>query len=229
MYGIRQQQQTSTNTESSSTQQQEQHSFLSGIVRNQQTNEIWTWSGNELYSYVHSKRNIFSKVIRALSKLILSFVTFFIVTSITAIIVRVLTSSGVVIMFPLFSLIQRMGCLLRNTSVYETEMILSISYPWMGAARDAIRTRYNNRRGGNDNTGGGEAVGNNAINHTPSHLVVAHLTKVFLYYLMYEACQPLLGEVLYGKSMPASISACLFGYTMILEYFNMVFIRSALR
>ena len=62
----------------------------------------------------------------------MSAMAFFLITSVTSLIVRVLTSSGVVLMFPLFSLFRGMGL------PGADERILSQSYPWIGTARAAI-------------------------------------------------------------------------------------------
>lgn len=63
----------------------------------------------------------------------MSTLSFFLITSVTSLIVRVLTSSGVVLMFPLFTFFRNvMG--LRGAD----ERILSLSYPWIGSARAAV-------------------------------------------------------------------------------------------
>jgi len=159
--------------------------------------------------------------------LILSFLAFFLVTTVTSLIVRVLTSSGVALMFPLFSFFRRMGMryvdnkivwvmmylfvILTNAlSLFDSgadERILAMSYPWIGIAHTAIRNRNI---------------------HPQSHLIWAHLAKILLYYIMYEACQAAWSVVLYAKSIPESLPVWIYGMAMILEYFSMVFVRSAL-
>ncbi len=94
--------------------------------------------------------------------LLLSTLAFFLITSVTALIVRVLTSSGVVFMFPLFTFFRTMGL------PGADERILSLSYPWIGTARMAIANQHI---------------------HPQRHLVWAHCMKIVLYYVMYEACQ----------------------------------------
>lgn len=133
--------------------------------------------------------------------LLLSVLAFFLITSVTALIVRVLTSSGVVLMFPLFTLFRRLGLAGAN------ERILALSYPWIGSARLAI---------------------SNANVHPQRHLVAAHVTKIVLYYVMYEACQAAWSVVLYAKSIPEALPVWIYGFAMIWEYYSMVFIRSAL-
>jgi hypothetical protein len=118
----------------------------------------------------------------------MSAMAFFLITSVTSLIVRVLTSSGVVLMFPLFSLFREMGL------PGADERILSQSYPWIGTARVAI--------------------GNQRI-HPQSHLVAAHSFKIVLYYAMYEACQAAWSIVLYNKSIPQGLPVWIFGFCMI--------------
>ena len=160
--------------------------------------------------------------------LLLSTLAFFLITSVTSLIVRVLTSSGVVLMFPLFNVFRTMG-------LRADERILSLSYPWIGRARVAIANQHV---------------------HPQGHLVWAHCMKIVLYYVMYEACQA--GEtlqihfylvpthiprstqmkfipcsqawsvVLYAKSIPEALPIWIFGFAMIWEYFSMVFVRSAI-
>jgi hypothetical protein len=92
----------------------------------------------------------------------MSVLAFFLVTSVTSLIVRVLTSSGVVLMFPMFTLLRSLGLTGAN------ERVISLSYPWIGAARAAVSAERS---------------------HPQGHLVCAHVTKVLLYYIMYEGCQ----------------------------------------
>ena len=88
------------------------------------------------------------------------------------------------------------------------DRILGLTYPWIGRARSAMQQRNL---------------------HPGSHLIWAHLGKILLYYVMYEACQATWSSVLYGKSIPAAMPVWIFGMAMFWEYFTMVFVRSALR
>ena len=134
--------------------------------------------------------------------LFISFLGFFLITSVTALIVRVLTSSGVVLMFPLFAWFRFIGM------PGADDRILGLSYPWIGRARNAVRLR--------------------AI-HPDSHLIWAHIAKIALFYIMYEASQASWSVVLYGKSIPEGLPVWIYGFAMIWEYYTMVFVRSALR
>ncbi len=88
------------------------------------------------------------------------------------------------------------------------DRILSLSYPWIGRARNVVRLRNI---------------------YPDSHLISAHLLRIVLYYVMYEASQAAWSVVLYGKSVPNGLPIWVYGFTMIWEYFNLIFVRSALR
>lgn len=114
----------------------------------------------------------------------MSLLSFFLVTSVTALIVRVLTSSGVVLMFPMFEMFRHAGI------PGADERILALSYPWIGADRRAVRTNQT---------------------HPQNHLICAHMTKIVLYYVMYEACQAAWSVVLYNKSIPEALPVWIYG------------------
>ncbi|KAL3777962.1 hypothetical protein ACHAW5_003396 [Stephanodiscus triporus] len=174
-------------------------SFTSGYVKSMQTQESWGWNKEQLEAF---EQNSFMEwATRKLGVLFMSTLAFFLITSVTSLIVRVLTSSGVVLMFPLFTFFRTMGL------PGADERILSLSYPWIGTARLAIA---------NQNV------------HPQEHLVGAHCFKIVLYYVMYEACQAAWSVVLYAKSIPAALPVWIYGFAMIWEYFSMVFVRSAL-
>jgi len=173
--------------------------FTSGHVKSMETQERWGWHKEQLEAYEHG--SFVEWVLRKLGVMLMSTLAFFLITSVTSLIVRVLTSSGVVLMFPLFTCFRSLGMSGAN------ERILSLSYPWIGSARVAIANRHV---------------------HPQSHLVWAHVTKIILYYVMYEACQAAWSVVLYAKSIPEALPVWIYGFAMIWEYFSMVFVRSAL-
>eukprot|EP00550_Attheya_septentrionalis_P003759 CAMPEP_0198283350 /NCGR_PEP_ID=MMETSP1449-20131203/2972_1 /TAXON_ID=420275 /ORGANISM="Attheya septentrionalis, Strain CCMP2084" /LENGTH=887 /DNA_ID=CAMNT_0043979935 /DNA_START=171 /DNA_END=2834 /DNA_ORIENTATION=- len=184
--------------------------YRDGHLIHVQNKERWSWRKHELpafarpplWSWQRFHTNPIPWFFGKIGDLLSGLLTFFLITSITALIVRVLTSSGVVMMVPLFACFRVMG--LPGAS----DRILALSYPWIGRARAAIQRR----RVGRD-----------------SHLVASHLAKIFLYYSMYEGCQAAWSVLLYGgKSIPEGVPIVLFGFCMIWEYFSMVFVRSAL-
>jgi len=168
-----------------------------GFFHSISTNERWNWRKEMLEPITNFSTWFQNK----LGTLFLSFLSFYLITSITALIVRVLTSSGVVLMFPIFSIFRALG--MPNAD----DRLLSLSYPWIGRALTQItRSQI----------------------HPPSHFIWAHFFKIFLYYCMYEASEAAWSVVLYGKSIPESLPIWIYGFAMIWEYFCMVFVRSAL-
>jgi len=174
-------------------------SFTSGYVKSVETQERWGWHKEQMETF--EDNSFVEWVLKKIGIMLMSALAFFLITSVTSLIVRVLTSSGVVLMFPLFTCFRAMGM------PGADERILSLSYPWIGSARVAI---------------------SNQRVHPQSHLVWAHVTKIVLYYVMYEACQAAWSVVLYAKSIPEALPVWIYGFAMIWEYFSMVFVRSAL-
>jgi hypothetical protein len=131
----------------------------------------------------------------------MALLAFSMIMSITALIVRLLTSSGVMVLMPLFSISRALG-------INPDERILMYSYPWIGRATRLIR-----RQG----------------THPVNHFLIANVGKLFLLYTMYESCQVMWSSMLYPKSIPTNLPLWVFGNAMIIEYFSMLFVRSALR
>lgn len=172
--------------------------YRDGVVRNAASDEIWNWSKSQLERY--DSANFSDWFARKVGIIVQSALSFFLVTSVTSVIVRVLTSSGVVMIFPIFSLLRHLG-------LPANDRVLALSYPWIGRAISASQ-----RRG----------------IHPVGHLLGAHATNIFLVYLMYEACQAAWSSILYGKSIPEGLPIWIYGFAMIWEYFAMIFVRSAL-
>jgi len=175
-------------------------SLQTGYLQNLETKERWGWTKQQLESY-DGNDSVADWILKKIGALIMSLLAFFLITTVTSLIVRVLTSSGVVLMFPLFSFFRSLGMSGAD------ERILALSYPWIGSARTAIANRQI---------------------HPQNHLIWAHVSKILLYYVMYEACQAAWSVVLYAKSIPEALPVWIYGLAMILEYFSMVFVRSAM-
>uniref|UniRef100_A0A7S4VIQ3 Uncharacterized protein n=1 Tax=Ditylum brightwellii TaxID=49249 RepID=A0A7S4VIQ3_9STRA len=177
--------------------------YRNGHLKNMKTKERWSWRKDLLEPTWKEEGSFFTYwCLSKIGNLALAILSFFLIMSVTALIVRVLTTSGVVIMFPLFACFR--ACGLPGAD----DRILNLSYSWIGRARNAI-----DRRG----------------IHTSWHLIAAHMAKIFLYYAMYEACQAAWSVVLYTKSVPVSMPIWIYAFAMIWEYFSMVFVRSVLR
>lgn len=100
-----------------------------------------------------------------------SALAFLLTSAVTAVIVRVLMTSGVVVLFPVFFALRRLGMRVLQFR------LLSLSYPWLGVPIQRLRAR-----------------------RKPLFpFVMAHLVRVFVYYIMYEASQTFFAEFLYNK------------------------------
>ena len=160
--------------------------YRNGHLVNLESKEHWTWRRKQME--YHEDKDPFAWLMRKTGCLSLAILTFSLLTSVTSIIVRVLTTSGVVLMFPVFTFFRLLGV------PGADERLLGLSYPWIGRARNAVIRRRT---------------------HPPAHLIAAHGAKIFLYYLMYEACQAAWSAVLYGKSIPSGLQIYIFGFCMI--------------
>jgi hypothetical protein len=138
-------------------------------TQNIKTNETWSWRGSQLpppggYDWLTAlafKCNV----------LVQSCLAFLLTSAVTAIVVRMLMTSGVVILFPFFFALRRLGVRLLDFR------ILTLSYPWLGIPMQRLRARRKPL--------------------TP--FIMAHLVRVFVLYVMYEASQAFFAEFLYGK------------------------------
>ena len=83
------------------------------------TNDYYSWRANDLLSYYDFPSWFYSK----LGIILLSLFAFFVLSCTTALLVRILISSGVVLIFPIFWFF--------GVPIYNNRMI-SLSYPWLG-------------------------------------------------------------------------------------------------
>jgi len=169
-----------------------------GVVRNMRTNETWSWRGSSLPPVGgYSVFSLDGWVFRVFA-LLRSLSAFFFLSGTTAIVVRMLMTSGVALMYPLFFCLRRMGVTGLSTRV------LTRSYSWLGVPLERLRAR-------------GKPL---------APFVLAHLSKVLVVYVMYEACQVFWAETLYGKSGGSGVAFAVFGLIMLLEYTSMLYVRS---
>eukprot|EP00557_Chaetoceros_sp_GSL56_P007649 CAMPEP_0176503060 /NCGR_PEP_ID=MMETSP0200_2-20121128/15121_1 /TAXON_ID=947934 /ORGANISM="Chaetoceros sp., Strain GSL56" /LENGTH=704 /DNA_ID=CAMNT_0017902245 /DNA_START=146 /DNA_END=2257 /DNA_ORIENTATION=+ len=152
--------------------------FRDGYLQNRETKKRWFYLKTQLEENRKVRKEFVSWLLNRIAVLIISFVAFFLITSVTALIVRLLTSSGVFILFPIFAAYRSWG--VNGID----ERMLDFSYPWIGRARRAIRAQNL---------------------HPMNHYVGAHIAKLFLVYTMYESCQIAWDSFLYSKSMPANL------------------------
>lgn len=125
-----------------------------------QTGDYSNWSKAEMSTSLHPP-SILKSLSLKFSVLLISLCSFFMISSITALLVRILISSGVVLIFPLFYALQRFNFHAINWR------LISLSYPWIGIPIEMIRAR----------------------NRSATPFIMAHLIRIILFYLLYEACQ----------------------------------------
>mmetsp|Transcript_28446 Transcript_28446/g.57279 ORF Transcript_28446/g.57279 Transcript_28446/m.57279 type:complete len:448 (-) Transcript_28446:90-1433(-) len=146
-----------------------------GVFESQGSKEQWGWTNRFAPERKHlQRRGVWESILFKLHVLVQVATAFFFIATTTAIVVRMLISSGVVVMFPLFTLLQALG-------VRELDMhILTLSYPWLGLPVELMRRQRKP-------TGG---------------LICAHAVRVVVLYSMYEACQIAWSLWLYDKPLP---------------------------
>lgn len=168
-----------------------------GIVRNVRTNETWSWRKDLLPP--PGGYPIALSILYKIGTLLKSLLAFILTSAVTALIVRVLMSSGVVLMFPVFYLLRYAGCRIDLH-------LLTLSYPWLGVPIDRLRAE-------------GKPI---------LPFIIAHLSQVLIMYSCYEASQLFWADFLYSKSVPSGLQFQIFGVVMLWEYYSMIFLRSAL-
>ena len=128
-----------------------------------------------------------------------SLMSFFLLSAVTAMLVRALISSGVVLMFPIFGMFRLCGVQGINFR------LISISYPWIGIPLEIIRTR----------------------NQPVTPFILAHISRVLLYYFLYQATQMFFTFWFYNQYLPGQQELWLFAVMMLWEYYSMIYVRSA--
>ena len=124
---------------------------------------------------------------------------FFLLTTVTALLVRMLISSGVVLLFPIFWFIQYLGYNVINMR------LISLSYPWIGVPLEMLRSQ----------------------NQSSVPFLIGHMTRVVAYYTFYEATQFACSLWFYDQSQPGQRELWLFAIMMLWEYFSMIYVRAA--
>ncbi len=177
-------------------------SYSDGFVENMMTNLQLSYSKVSLHFH-HLKSTSFGyKIAVKLLILLQSFICYICVTSVTALVVRILTSSGILTLYPILALFRCFG-------VIVDEQVLEYSHPWIGVARRQIE-----RRG----------------LHRMSQFVSAHIFRLILIYGMYEACQSSWNTLLYNASSSTiDLPLMIFSMALVTEYTSLIYVRSALR
>jgi len=132
-----------------------------------------------------------------LSILLVSVFAFFVLSCTTALLVRILISSGVVLLFPIFWLF--------GVPIFNNR-IISLSYPWLGVPMEMLRNS----------------------NRSPYPFLMSHVSKIVLYYTLYEAAQFTFSLWFYGNAYPGQKELWLYAIVMLWEYYSMIYVRSKL-
>lgn len=190
MYSFKQQQ-------SSSSSSSKQTGTVTGgsVLTGRPEQSFYQWSPSDLHPY----KSVGDWLNFKIAILLLSLVCFFLLSTITALLVRVLISSGVVLLFPIFWLLQLFGFAGINLR------IVSLSYPWIGVPLELLRAR----------------------NQSATPFIIAHLSKVFVYYFLYQATQLVFAMYFYNQNQPGQAYLWIFVIMMLWEYYSMIYVRSA--
>mmetsp|Transcript_25239 Transcript_25239/g.43466 ORF Transcript_25239/g.43466 Transcript_25239/m.43466 type:complete len:673 (-) Transcript_25239:3-2021(-) len=156
--------------------------------------DYFRWNDQDLVPY----RNVPEWFQFKLQILFYSLFAFFFLTTITALLVRILISSGVVLIFPIFWVLQWFGFAPLNLR------IVAISYPWIGIPLEMIRSR----------------------NQSITPFVLGHISRVVVYYFLYQATQLVFAVWFYNRDSPGQQELWIFGLMMLWEYFSMIYVRS---
>lgn len=170
------------------------YSFQKSGVVVVSTGDYYTWTRKPFELYENFGEYISFKLVVLLA----SITSFALLSTITALLVRILISSGVVLLFPVFWALQLFGMSAINIR------IISLSYPWIGVPIEMLRAR----------------------NQAATPFVIAHLTRVVVYYVMYEAAQLAFSLWFYDERTPGQKELWLFAIMMLWEYYSMIYVRS---
>lgn len=168
-----------------------------GLLKKSNGDEWWWGTGSIPPRHGY---NILDRFVLKTAVAFKSVIAFIVESTVTALIVRIIMTSGVAIMYPLFNVLEAVGL------VGSDRRILALSYPWLG-----IPVSYLQGQG-----------------RSSTSFICGHLMSVVVYYSMYNACQIAWSEWLYDKSISIALEVWLFGVVLVWEYFSLLFVRSSL-
>jgi len=172
-----------------------------GVLRNVQSHEMWAWNLSNPFSWLKYERWRPARILLNLSALWRAVVALLLISCMTALIVRILISSGVVIMFPVFYFLRQLGYL--NADV----RLIGMAYPWLGSEIEVLTESR----------------------QPTAPLIRSHLISVVITYSAYEACQFAWRRWVYGfKPLPQGVEMRVFALLMFVEYFLLVYARDAM-
>ncbi len=158
--------------------------------------ELFRWHHSDILS-----RSVGEWIVWKITVVVNTMLSFFFLTTTTSLLVRVLISSGVILIFPIFWILQ----VLFGLEPINLR-IVSISYPWIGLPLQLIRSR----------------------NQSLTPFIIGHMSKVVLYYLMYIGAQSLYLKLFYDSSVTFGLDQVwLFAVMMLWEYYTMIYVRAS--
>ena len=160
-------------------------------------NDYYSWKEVDLKPYFNTGTWLGYKVGIA-TKI---FFSYFLLSCSTAVLVRILISSGVVMIFPIFSLMHYAGI---ASDAEQHLRVISHAYPWLGVPMEMLIAR-----------------GRSTV-----PFVIAHISRVVLYYTLFEALQFAVSIWFYDDPTPGQRELWLFATMMVWEYFSMVYVRA---
>lgn len=130
-----------------------------------------------------------------------SLLSFFLLSTTTTLLVRVLITSGVILVFPTLWIL-RCCC---GVNGFNLRMV-AFSYPWIGYPLQAIR----------------------AAGQSPYPFLLAHFSRIVVYYLLYVAAQAIYVSWLYDDVTFGADQLWLYVIMMLWEYYTMIYVRAAM-
>ena len=151
--------------------------------------EYYLWRDTDVVLYHHSGEWVSFKFIMACK----IFFLFFILSNVTALLVRILISSGAICIYAVL-----MCC--SNGPVINRIRHLTHAYPWLGIPIELYAARQ----------------------QSPMPFVWGQVAKIAVYYTLYEALQFAVCIWFYDNNQPGQKELWLFAAMMIWEYYTMV-------
>ena len=179
----------------------------SGYLLSAVTGEIWNWPAvrtmeSDVKGVHNGDNGIGTSLLIRIGVLLSTFLNFFLMSSMSALFLRILLVSGPAIMWPLISCLGRYCGDRRGVDFRE----LNAAYPWLG-----IQMRYHAAAGA-----------------SPINFLTAHGLYLFICYLMYASAASVWSDSLLGyKSHPAGLWQLLWLVVLASEYFSLMSLRSA--
>ncbi|CAM9189322.1 unnamed protein product [Choristocarpus tenellus] len=171
-----------------------------GMLKNILSEEEWWWYEDSIPVQGRSWVLLLGNKMVVLFRAVVAFV---LMSTVTALTVRTLLSSGIVIVFPIILLMERVRLGERMGFARINMNVLIVSYPWLGMPIEALRRN----------------------NKPVVPFIMGHLAQVVVYYSVYNACLLAWSVWLYDKSMTNTLQVWLYAMVMLWEYFSLIFVR----